>query len=210
MDGVHDMGGKQGFGPVRYETSKPVFKTTWEPRANALYSLGVRLGLVNMDEYRHAIERMEPRHYLAASYYERSLTGFATLCVEKGVVTSEELERLAEGAFPLSLPSAEGRLNAFPGETFKVGDRVRVKNESVSGHVRMPGYIRGKPGSWSASRRPIPTRTRPPTISRRRTSPPTTSASGPRICGRSPPTRRPSMSASSRATSKKLLSGYAR
>jgi nitrile hydratase subunit beta len=146
MDGVHDLGGKQGFGPVRYETSRAVFKAAWEPRANALYSLGVKLGLINMDEYRHAIERMEPRHYLSASYYERSLTGFATLCVEKGVVTREELERRAGGAFPLSLPSAEGRPNAVPRERFAIGDRVRVKNEFVSGHVRMPGYIRGKTG----------------------------------------------------------------
>jgi len=146
MDGVHDLGGKQGFGPVRYETSNYVFKAAWEPRANALYSLGVRLGLINMDEYRHAIERMEPRHYLSASYYERSLTGFMTLCVEKGVVTQEELERVAGGSIPLSLPSAEGRLNAMPRESFQVGDTVRVKNEFVSGHVRMPGYIRGKTG----------------------------------------------------------------
>jgi len=146
MDGVHDLGGKQGFGPVRYETSNYVFKAEWEPRANALYSLGVRLGLINMDEYRHAIERMEPRHYLSASYYERSLTGFVTLCIEKGVVTREELERLAGGSIPLSLPSAEGRLNAVPRESFAIGDRVRVKNEFVSGHVRMPGYVRGKSG----------------------------------------------------------------
>jgi nitrile hydratase len=146
MDVVHDLGGKQGFGPVRYASSRTAFKAAWEPRANALYSLGVRLGLINMDEYRHAIERMEPRHYLSASYYERSLTGFATLCVEKGIVSQEELERLAEGSFPLSLPSAEGRLNAMPRESFAVGDRVRVKNEFVSGHVRMPGYIRGKSG----------------------------------------------------------------
>jgi len=146
MDGVHDLGGKQGFGPVRYASSRAAFKAAWEPRANALYSLGVRLGLINMDEYRHAIERMEPRHYLSASYYERSLTGFATLCVEKGIVSQDELERLAAGSFPLSLPSAEGRLNAMPRESFAVGDRVRVKNEFVSGHVRMPGYIRGKTG----------------------------------------------------------------
>jgi len=76
----------------------------------------------------------------------RSLTGFATLCVEKGIVSQEELERLAEGSFPLSLPRAESRLNALPREAFAVGDRVRVKNEFVSGHVRMPGYIRGKTG----------------------------------------------------------------
>ena len=53
---------------------------------------------------------------------------------------------MAEGSFLLSLPSAEGRLNAMPRESFAVGDRVRVKNEFVSGHVRMPGYIRGKTG----------------------------------------------------------------
>jgi nitrile hydratase subunit beta len=146
MDGVHDLGGKQGFGPVRYESGKAVFKAPWEKRANALYTLGVRLGLINMDEYRHAIERMEPRHYLSASYYERSLTGFATLCVEKGVVTPEELERRAGGGFPLSLPSAAGRLNAEPRRSFAIGDRVRVKNEFISGHIRMPAYIRGKTG----------------------------------------------------------------
>jgi nitrile hydratase len=146
MDGVHDLGGKQGFGPVRYATSRTAFKAPWEPRANALYALGVKLGIINMDEYRHAIERMEPRHYLTASYYERSLTGFATLCVEKGVVSHEELERRAGGAFPLSLPSAEGRSNTVPRQSFAIGDKVRVKNEFVSGHVRAPAYIRGKSG----------------------------------------------------------------
>jgi nitrile hydratase subunit beta len=156
MDGMHDLGGKEGFGPVRHAEGSAVFKVAWEPRANALYSLAVRLGIFNMDEYRHAIERMEPRHYLAAGYYERSLTGFATLCVEKGVVSREELESLAKGLFPLSRPGAEGRPNAFPRETFKVGDRVRVKNEFVSGHVRMPGYIRGKIGIVVAESPPYP------------------------------------------------------
>jgi nitrile hydratase beta subunit len=146
MDGAHDLGGKQGFGPVR-PADDYVFKAPWEARANALYGLGVRLGIMNMDEYRHGIERMDPRHYLSACYYERSLTGFATLCVEKGIVTREELERLAGGAFPLALPSAEGRSNAAPRRSFAVGDRVRVKDEFVSGHVRMPGYVRGKTGT---------------------------------------------------------------
>ena len=99
-----------------------------------------------MDEYRHAIERMEPRHYLSASYYERSLTSLATLCVEKGMVTREELETLAKGAFPLSEPSAPGRSNLPGRERFQPGDRVRVKNDFFAGHMRMPGYIRGKPG----------------------------------------------------------------
>jgi nitrile hydratase len=115
-------------------------------RVNGLYAHAVRLGIFNMDEYRHAIERMEPRHYLAASYYERSLTSLATLLVEKGVVTREELERRAQGSFPLASPSAPGRTNAPARARFKAGDRVRVKLDHVPGHVRMPGYIRGKTG----------------------------------------------------------------
>src|SRR5450755_1884172 len=144
MDGIHDLGGKQGFGRVRHSLNAQVFHAPWEKRANALYSLAVKLGVFNMDEYRHAIERMEPRHYLSASYYERTLTSLATLCIEKGVVTLEELERRAQGSFPISAPSAPGRSNALERNGFQPGDRVRVRDDHVPGHVRMPGYIRGK------------------------------------------------------------------
>ena len=146
MDGIHDLGGKQGFGRVRHSPAAPVFHAAWEKRANALYSLAVRLGIFNMDEYRHAIERMEPRHYMAASYFERTLTSLASLCVEKGLVTREELERRAGGAFPLALPSGTGRTNAAGRERFRAGDCVKVRADHVPGHVRMPAYIRGKRG----------------------------------------------------------------
>ena len=146
MDGIHDLGGRQGFGKVRHSPKAEAFHEDWEKRVNALYSLAVRLGIFNMDEYRHAIERMEPRHYLSASYYERSLTSLATLCVEKGLVTRDELERRARGAFPLSAPSAPGRSNVAGRERFQAGDRVRVRSDHVPGHVRMPAYIRGKSG----------------------------------------------------------------
>ena len=156
MDGMHDLGGTQGFGPVRYTRNATAFHADWEVRANSLYAFAVRLGIINMDEYRHAIERMEPRHYLTASYYERSLTGLATLCVEKGVVSREELEQRAQGRFPLAGPSAPGCSNAPAHERFEPGDRVRVKNDYVPGHVRMPGYIRGKPGVVVGESPPYP------------------------------------------------------
>jgi nitrile hydratase subunit beta len=146
MDGIRDLGGKQGFGRVRHSPSAAVFHAAWEKRANALYGLAVRRGLFNMDEYRHAIERMEPRHYMAASYYERTLTSLASLCVEKGLVTQEELERRAGGAFPLALPSAAGRSNAPLREHFEIGDRVKVRLDFVPGHARLPAYLRGKQG----------------------------------------------------------------
>ena len=146
MDGMHDLGGRQGFGKVRYSPNATAFHAPWEVRVNSLYAFAVRLGIFNMDEYRHAIERMDPRHYLTASYYERSLTSLATLCVEKGIVTKEELERRAAGLFPLAGQSAPGRTNAPTRERFAPGDRVRVKLDYVPGHIRMPAYIRGKTG----------------------------------------------------------------
>jgi nitrile hydratase subunit beta len=146
MDGIHDLGGRQGFGPVRHAADAPAFHAAWEKRVNALYGLAVRLGIFNMDEYRHAIERMEPRHYLSAGYYERTLTSLATLCVEKGLVSRAELERRAGGAFPLALPAAPGRSNVAGRARLAIGDPVRVRVDHVPGHVRMPAYIRGKRG----------------------------------------------------------------
>ncbi len=146
MDGMHDLGGKQGFGAVRHGPDAAVFHEDWEKRINALYGLAVRLGIFNMDEYRHAIERMEPRHYMNAGYYERTLTSLATLCVEKGVLTRAELEERAGGLFPLALPLGPGRGNVPTRRSYQAGDRVRVRNDHVAGHVRMPGYIRGKTG----------------------------------------------------------------
>jgi len=156
MDGIHDLGGRQGFGRIRHAPNAGPFHAEWEKPANALYGLAVRAGLLNMDEYRHAIERMAPRHYLSASYYERSLTGLATLLVEKGLVTPDELERLAGGAFPLASPSAPGRGNAVDAPRFRIGDRVLVRDEHVAGHVRMPSYIRGKRGVVVGESPPYP------------------------------------------------------
>ena len=146
MDGIHDLGGRQGYGKVRFTPYATAFHERWEVRVNALYGHAVRLGIFNMDEYRHAIERMDPRHYVVASYYERSLTGLATLLVEKGVVTREELESRAGGAFPIASASAPGRTNVTTRARFQPGDRVRVTLDSVPGHMRLPGYIRGKTG----------------------------------------------------------------
>ena len=156
MDGIHDLGGRQGFGPVRYTHDAKAFHAAWEVRANSLYALAVRLGMFNMDEYRHAIERMEPRHYLAAGYYERSLTSLATLIVEKGIVSRDELEQRAGGHVPLASPSAPGRGNHPSRERFVPGDLVRVRLEHSPGHSRMPGYIRGKMGVVVSESPPYP------------------------------------------------------
>lgn len=146
MKGMHDLGGKDGFGPVHLRRRKPAYTQQWEADAHALSSLARLLGYYNMDEYRHAIERMEPRHYVGASYYERVLTSCATLCAEKGFVTLDELNPPGAGAFRLAMPARPGRMNAVDRRARKIGDIVRTRDEVVTGHHRLPGYAMGKQG----------------------------------------------------------------
>jgi len=76
MDSLHDLGGKQGFGRVNYPSGP--HDETWEPLVRALSACAQRHHIYNMDEFRHAIERMAPRHYVTAAYYERHLTAIRT------------------------------------------------------------------------------------------------------------------------------------
>lgn len=151
MDGIHDLGGMAGFGAISYEENEPVFHEPWQATAFALNIVGIGvLRNHNADEYRHSIERMPPVHYLQACYYERVLTGAATLFVEKGVVAKEELEERAGGAFPLASPNAPApmaELEPQPVARFKKGDRVKVKDIHPAGHTRVPRFCRGKTGT---------------------------------------------------------------
>ena len=149
MDGIYDLGGVTGFGPVDVERDEPVFHQAWEALGYALGGLGMNvLGAFNMDEIRHAIERIEPRRYLASSYYDRVVIGVATLFVEKGVLTREELEAHAGGGFPLARPVAPRARELTPTAParFSIGDAVAVRDLHRAGHTRAPRYVRGKRG----------------------------------------------------------------
>lgn len=151
MDGVHDLGGMAGFRGIEIEADEPAFHEPWESLAFRLNlsAIGV-MRVYNTDEYRHAIERMAPAHYLSASYYERVLTGVATLLVEKGVIALADLESRAGGRFPLAQPvianSDDGRTEPI-GAQFHVGDTVRVRDVHPLGHTRAPRYVRGRSGT---------------------------------------------------------------
>ncbi len=113
-----------------------------------------------MDEFRHAIERMDPAHYLEASYYEHWLHAFETLLLEKRVITADELwggstpAPCAPGTPVLTQDivamvvstGASARVSHDIAPRFKAGDRVRAKNINPTTHTRLPRYVRGKIG----------------------------------------------------------------
>jgi len=104
----------------------------------------------NGGEFRHAIERMAPGHYLTSSYYEHWLTAAATLAVEHGLLTRADLEARAGGRFPLSgpvlAPPVTDPVADASEPRFGVGDRVRVREWHSPGHTRCPRYVRGQEG----------------------------------------------------------------
>ena len=92
MGRINDVGGVQGFAPIRPEPDEPPFHADWEAHVFAMNRALIGRGVYNLDEFRDAIERMPPQDYLAASYYEKWLAAIETLVVEKGVVTAGELD----------------------------------------------------------------------------------------------------------------------
>lgn len=97
MNGIHDLGGMHGFGPILREDNEPVFHEDWERHAFAVLILTMGGGQYTVDELRHAIERMDPVKYLSTSYYEHWLHAAEELLDQKGIVTRKELaRRLAE------------------------------------------------------------------------------------------------------------------
>ena len=171
MNGVHDMGGMHGMGPIEREPDEPVFHHPWEARVLAITLATGSLGRWNIDMSRHAREQMPAADYLAASYYERWLSGLELLLRKHGLVAPGEVEARARDPRPARPPAEPppgarvlraagvapllarpGNAYAGPGEDtapprFAPGDRVRARNVHPIGHTRLPRYARGRAGA---------------------------------------------------------------
>lgn len=161
MNGVHDMGGMHGFGPIPIEEDEPVFHHEWEGRV-----YGMRPPLPIPGGFRYAVERLDPGLYLTSSYYERWLHAKIQGLIEAGAFTRAEFdEQLAyfhdnPQATPPRREDPEGVERAIAGihatETnrreidvevaFRPGDDVLTRNTHPTGHTRLPRYARGKRG----------------------------------------------------------------
>ena len=161
MNGVHDMGGLQGFGPVQLEANEPLFHAEWERRALGLTLAMGASGQWNIDLSRAARESLPPATYLSSSYYEIWVRGIEKLMLQRGLVSPTELQQGQPQDTPRPLARvmkatevdaalARGSPATRPGSVparFAVGDRVRALNLHPQGHTRLPRYVRGHVGT---------------------------------------------------------------
>jgi hypothetical protein len=89
MNGVHDMGGLQGYGPVMIEANEPLFHGEWERRALGVTVAMGASGLWNIDLARSARESLPPLDYLQGPYYAIWIQALQKLLVERGLITLE-------------------------------------------------------------------------------------------------------------------------
>ncbi|HEY0207976.1 hypothetical protein [Acerihabitans sp.] len=92
MNSIHDVGGMHNLGPVAINPGEPVFKAPWEKQVFSTIGLYFAGGLCPIDEFRHAIEVMDPAEYLSTPYYVHWYHAMETLGIENGLFTREELE----------------------------------------------------------------------------------------------------------------------
>jgi len=160
MDGVHDMGGMDGFGKVEPEPNEPVFHHRWEGRVLAMSrAIGV-FRAWTIDTSRHAIELLSPAVYLTSSYYERWFVRNERLLIERGLIGADEVaagralrpgKEIKRGRFTVADVDSVTKRGSYgrPAQAparFKIGDRVRTKNIHPTTHTRLPRYARGHVG----------------------------------------------------------------
>ena len=163
MDGVHDLGGKQGYGPIEVEKEHVPFHHDWEGREWGIAQCARTPG-ITIDWWRHCRELIMPVDYLDRPYYDSwAQTDFSTY-LEAGWLSLEDIvkasaeslgERAREQMPALTLEQVlqEDREHAFrfdaeidEAPAFSVGQAVVTASHGHAGHTRLPQYARGRRG----------------------------------------------------------------
>ncbi len=163
MDGIHDLGGKQGYGPIEVDSDETPFHHDWEAREWGI-AQSARTPGITIDWWRHCRELILPEDYLGRPYFDSwAQTDFSTY-IEAGWMTVEDISAAdtmtnhtdddPPAALTLEQVLQEDRDHAFRFDAeidvapaFGVGQQVMTTSHGHSGHTRLPQYARGSRGT---------------------------------------------------------------
>ena len=93
MDGVHDLGGREGFGPIVDKADDKVIHAEWEIRDFAMKQSSAMGRSWTIDWFRHCRELADPIDYLTRPYYDQWLTTLAAQLIDEGYLSLDEIKR---------------------------------------------------------------------------------------------------------------------
>jgi nitrile hydratase len=163
MDTVHDIGGRQGFGPVRWQEDhdEEAFHEEWQARGFAMCMCMFagwrgKPDVWTLDWFRHVRERIDPIDFLTRDYYDQWVQSLAATVIDNGTIRLEELvPSAASGEKSASADTRKigstAKISAINEATsdkpaFSVGQSVRTKMSIAAFHTRLPAYVRGRIG----------------------------------------------------------------
>ena len=162
MDGIHDLGGMDGFGPVPVATGDRDFAeiAAWKKRMWGLARNPLAPG-ITIDWFRHGLERMVPGDYLNLDYFDKWCANYFMLMLDNGTITLDDVDRghvrdPGPAATPVSLDDVLAstaradfsfRREARAEPVFRIGDIVGTHRVMPSAHTRLPRYARGAEGA---------------------------------------------------------------
>ena len=158
MDGAHDLGGKQGFGPIELESDFIAFHEPWQGRGWAIIRSTFQSDWT-LDWWRHVRELIDPVDYLSRPYFDSWVQLQTAALIDSGVLTLEEaVTGKAAGPTPNAKPMPPEAVKGLTATAarfdrpvdgapaFSPGDAVRTRAMGASGHCRLPAYAQGRSG----------------------------------------------------------------
>jgi nitrile hydratase subunit beta len=164
MNGIHDIGGMQGFGRIEQEVDEPVFHEEWERRTFGTMVLFLATGMARIPELRYSVERLHAQCYLETPYFRTWIHSIEEALNSRGFTQIEDLLPHSAPVGSTKSPVEHGpplprnfvitalttgvpsRVESQVTPRFAPGDKVTAKNIHPAGHTRLPRYVRGKKG----------------------------------------------------------------
>lgn len=160
MDGIHDLGGREGFGAIDVNEADVPFHHEWEGRMWSI-SKATRQPDWSIDWWRWIRELIDPIDYLSRPYYDSWAQTQIAAFIASGVFTLDEIVAGKAMTPPLGKAEVLSREEVIAQDrskaskynrdieqapAFKPGDAVRTHALAIRTHTRLPAYVRDKPG----------------------------------------------------------------
>ncbi len=167
MDTIHDLGGREGFGPIFYDKDDDAipFHSDWEARAFAIcYIIWGKWkkcdDTLNVDWFRHVRERIDPVDYLTRPYFDQWVQSVIAILIENSDINLEEIiGKKINGTTDNIIQSnisGSSLKSVYKCGQYNVGQTVYATKVVRDPYTRLPNYVRGRKGKITSKHGPQP------------------------------------------------------